>query len=73
METITKYQAEEILRRLSIIEKTINVLAQQIAEDDSVLTDGDLEAIEEAEKEYKEGKTISHEQLKKELGLKCLR
>ncbi len=73
METITKIQAEEILNRLSKIEARMNIIVEHVVDDDSVLSEDDLEAIEEAEKEYKEGRTISHEQLKKELGLKCSR
>ncbi len=73
METITKNQAEEILRKLSKIEAGMNILAERVIEEDGILTEEDLEAIEKAEKEYREGKTISHEQLKKELGLKCLK
>mgnify|MGYP007082084403 CR=1 FL=1 len=71
METISKIQAEEILKRLSNIESRMNIIVEHVVDDDSVLTEDDLEAIEEAEKEYKEGRTISHEQLKKELGIKC--
>ena len=71
METITKTQAEEILRKLAKLQVDMDYLKSNIVNDDSVLTEDDLEAIDEAEKEYKEGRTISHEQLKKELGLKC--
>ena len=73
METITKFQAEEILKRLSNIETRMNIIVEHVVDDDSVLSEDDLEAIKEAEKEYKEGRTISHEQLKKELGIKCSR
>ena len=73
MEIITKIQAEEILKRLSNIETRMNIIVEHVVDDDSVLSEDDLEAIEEAEKEYKEGRTISHEQLKKELGIKCSR
>ena len=73
MEIITKIQAEEILKRLSNIETRMNIIVEHVVDDDRVLSEDDLEAIEEAEKEYKEGRTISHEQLKKELGIKCSR
>ena len=73
METITKFQAEEILKRLSNIETRMNIIVEHVVDDDSVLSEDDLEAINEAEKEYSEGRTISHEQLKKELGIKCSR
>jgi hypothetical protein len=69
METITKLQAEEILKKLAKLQADMDYLKQNILEDDSILTEDDLVSIEEAEKEYKEGRTISHRQLKKELGL----
>ncbi|MBS3075458.1 hypothetical protein J4429_03270 [Candidatus Pacearchaeota archaeon] len=71
MEIITKIQAEEILKRLSNIETRMNIIVEHVVDDDRVLSEDDLLAIEEAEKEYKEGRTMSHEQLKKELGIKC--
>ena len=71
METMSKSQAEEILKRLSKIEARVNIIVERVIEDDKVLTEDDILAIKEAEEEYKGGKTISHEQLKKELGLKC--
>jgi hypothetical protein len=71
METITKYQAEEILEKLTKLQADMEFLKNNIVDTDCILTEDDIEAIKEAEREYKEGKTISHEQLKKELGLKC--
>lgn len=68
-----EHENQEILRRLNKIQIDINLLKSRIIDSDCILTEDDLEAIGEAEKEYKEGRTISHEQLKKELGLKCLR
>ena len=70
METISKSQGEEILKRLMKIQLDVEYLKKNII-DDSLLTGEDLEAIKEAEEEYKSGRTISHEQLKKELGLGC--
>ncbi len=71
METITKYQAEEILKKLAKLQIDMEYLKNNMINSDCILTEDDLKAIEEAEKEYKEGRTISHEQLKKELGLRC--
>ena len=70
METMSKSQAEEILRRLAKIEARVDIIVEHVV-DDSILTEEDLMAVKEAEEEYKQGKTISHEQLKKELGLRC--
>lgn len=72
METISKSQAEEILKRLAKIEARVDIIVEHVV-DDSILTEDDLLAIREAEAEYKEGKTLSHEKLKKELGLACSR
>lgn len=71
METMSRSQAEEILKRLSKIEARVNIIVERVVEDDKALTEEDILAIKKVEEEYKEGKTISHEQLKKELGLKC--
>ncbi len=38
-------------------------------DDDTILTPAERRQVRRAEKEYREGKTISHEQLMKELGL----
>ena len=61
----------KILNELKEIRIDINFIKNNMVDPDCILTEDDLESIEEAEREYKEGKTISHEQLKKELGLKC--
>ena len=71
METISKSQMQEILNRLSKIEARIDIIANCVTNDDSMLSEGDIKCIKEAEQEYQEGRTISHEELKKELGLKC--
>ncbi|MEK6860104.1 MAG: hypothetical protein AABX54_04795 [Nanoarchaeota archaeon] len=66
-----EHQNQEILRRLDKIQIDIDLLKTRMIDPDCILTEDDLEAINEAEKEYKEGRTMSHEQLKKELGIKC--
>jgi hypothetical protein len=38
---------------------------------DCILTNEEENKLEESLEEFRQGKTISHEQLKKELGLKC--
>ena len=58
---------QEIMSKLAKLQADMNFVKEYI--EDVILTKDDLEALELAEKEYKEGKTISHEKLKKELGL----
>ena len=57
-----------ILEKLDEIKKEVRDIKEHMIGVDTILDQDDLKAIEEAEKEFKEGKTISLEQLKKELG-----
>ena len=57
--------AKEIVMRLVKLQRDMDYVREHI--EDVTLTDDDLESIEDAEKEYLEGKTISLESLKKEL------
>ena len=58
-----------ILEELKDIKADLDYIKKHIVDIDLVLTDDDIESIKEAEKEFKERRTISHEDLKKELGL----
>ncbi len=60
-----RVNAKEIITKLARIQADMEYVKEHI--EDITLTDDDLEAIREAENEYKEGKTISLENLKKEL------
>ena len=62
---VTRVNAKEIITKLARIQADMNYVKEHI--EDITLTEDDLEAIREAENEYKEGKTISLENLKKEL------
>jgi hypothetical protein len=62
-----KINAEEIIGKLTALQKDVGYIKEHI--EDITLTEDDLIALEESEKEFKEGKTISHEELKKELSL----
>ena len=53
--------------KLSRLQSDMNYVREHI--EDITLTEDDLRSLEEAEKEYKEGKTTSLEDLKKELGM----
>lgn len=65
MEQEVKVNAKEIITSLAKIQADVEYIKEYI--EDITLTKDDIEALEEAEKEYKEGKTISLESLKKEL------
>ena len=57
----------DIIMKLARLQADINYIKNHI--EDVTLSEDDSEAIEEYEKEKKEGKLISHANLKKELGL----
>jgi len=58
---------QEIMTKLAQLQSDMNFVKEYI--EDVTLTNDDIEALEIAEQEFREGKTISHEELKKELGL----
>ena len=55
----------EVVERLARLQKDMDFLKEHI--EDITLTDDDLESIEEARKDLKEGRTTSLKDLKKEL------
>lgn len=61
-----KVNAEEIMTKLARLQADMDYVREHI--EDITLTEDDLKSLEEAEKEYKEGKTTSLEDLEKELG-----
>lgn len=67
MESEVKINANDIIARLVRLQASIDYVKERI--DDSNLTEDDLISLKDAEKEYKEGKTTSLKNLKKELGI----
>lgn len=61
-ETITRTE-------FNLLKKQIEELQENKADIDDILTLEDLEDIKQAQKDFKTGNTISHEDLKKKLGL----
>ncbi|MGD9275940.1 MAG: hypothetical protein PVJ67_02095 [Candidatus Pacearchaeota archaeon] len=60
----------EILARLAKLQADVDFIKRNMVdEDDDVLTDEEIRMIDESLVNEKEGKLISHEELKKELGL----
>lgn len=58
-----------IISELKAIKEDLNYIKEHMVDIDSILTEDDFIALQEYRKEKKEGKLISHEKLKRELGL----
>ena len=58
-----------VMEKLDRIEKEIHEIKEHMVDIDSIMTEDDYEALLAYRKEKASGKLISHEQLKKELGL----
>lgn len=67
MQEEIKVNAKEIMIKLARLQSDMDYVREHI--EDITLTEDDLISLEEAEKEHKEGKTTSLEDLKKELGM----
>ena len=62
-------EMRQVMKKLEDIKAELNYIKEHMVDVDMVLTDDDRKALREAEEDLREGKTISHEKLKKELGL----
>jgi len=58
-----------ILEKLDLIKSELDYIKEHMVDADSILSEDDREALEQARKEHAEGKTKSLKQLKTELGL----
>ena len=65
MQEEIKMDKKEIMIKLTRLQSDMDYVREHI--DDITLTEDDLKSIEEAERDYKEGRTTSLEKLKKEL------
>ncbi len=59
---------QTIQSELGAIRSDLEYLKEHMVDVDSILTEEDFEALKQARKEHKEGKTIKLEDLKKKLG-----
>jgi len=66
---ISKKLQEELQKKKMYDKETYEEVIWDLLEDTMELSEETKRNIVQAEKEFKEGKTISHEQLKKKLGL----
>ena len=60
---------EKVYKELLILKKEIEFIKSHMFDPDTIMTTEEEERYERAMQEHKEGKTISLEDLKKELGL----
>jgi len=67
MEQEAKVNAREIMIKLVELQSDVHYIKEHI--EDASLSNEDIEAVEMYEKEKSEGKLISHEEVKKEIGL----
>lgn len=59
--------AQKIIEKLDLIKEEIDYIKERIVDADTILDEDDKKALQDAREEYKLGKTISLEDLKKEL------
>ena len=62
-------EMKQVLMKLDTIKVELDFIKRNMIDIDSILTEDDYQALMEYRKEKSTGKLISHEQLKKELGL----
>ncbi len=62
-------QQKQILMKLDEIKSELDFIKQNMVNPDSILDEDDRSAILRARQEFKEGKTVSMDKLKKEIGL----
>ena len=66
---MTPTDTQTIHAMLSDIKSELDYIKDHMVDRDSILDEDDRKAIASARQNFKEGKTISHQDLKKELGL----
>jgi len=62
-------ESNDIINELKSIKEDLSYIKEHMVDIDSIMTQDDYRAIEEARKDKKNNKLISEDQLKKELGL----
>lgn len=69
MEITQKSDIHKIIEKLAKLQEDIEYIKENMVDVNSVMSEEDKKDFEEYEKEKREGRLISEEQLKKELGL----
>lgn len=62
-------ETKQIMDKLNLIQSELDYIKEHMVDIDTILTEEDKEALVEADEEFLSRKTVSHEKLKKELGL----
>jgi len=62
-------QEKQILDKLERIEKSVEDIKNHMVDIDSIMTEEDYQALVQYRKEKSQNKLISHQELKKKLGL----
>ena len=65
----TQINPQEIMKKLIKLQADVDFIKNNMVDIDYILDEDDREALRLAEEEYRNGETISHEELKKELEL----
>jgi len=60
---------QELVKELKTIKKELVFIKEHMVDIDSIMTEDDFISLQQYRKEKKDGKLISHNKLKKELGL----
>lgn len=66
METVT---LKAIHKELKFVKKELRTIKEHMVDVDSIMTEDDYKAFYEYKREKSKGKLVSHEELKKDLGL----
>ena len=69
MEQVTKSDIKEVLIKLAKIQNDVEYLKKHVKNEDIFLSEEEEKLHQDSYKNEKEGKLISHSQLKKELGI----
>ncbi|MEK6819516.1 MAG: hypothetical protein AABY10_06315 [Nanoarchaeota archaeon] len=69
MEQVTKSDIKEVLLKLAKIQNDMEYLKKHVKNEDIFLSEEEEKLLQDSYKNEKEGKLISHSQLKKELGI----
>ncbi|MEK6800839.1 MAG: hypothetical protein AABY05_02810 [Nanoarchaeota archaeon] len=69
MEQVTKSDIKEVLIKLAKIQNDVEYLKKHVKNEDIFLSEEEEKLLQDSYKNEKEGKLISHSQLKKELGI----
>ncbi len=63
------HSGQQVVEKIEKIEKEIAEIKKNMVDADSIMTEEDYKALLDYRKEKSQGKLVSHEKVKKELGL----